>query len=67
MVFIAQNPTTLQVDSPASMAKELPNVDVQVQQVESPNTISVFQVPASLNANGTSVVIWIDDAVGGSP
>lgn len=67
MVFLSQQ-TNLKLDSTqASMAKDLPTIDVQIQQVESPNTISVFQVPAAINANGTSVVIWIDDAVGVVP
>lgn len=67
MVFLSHQ-TDLKLDgTQASMAKDLPAIDVQVQQVESPNTISVFQVPASIHANGTSVVIWIDDAVGVAP
>lgn len=67
MVFLSHQ-TELKLDtSQAAMSRDLPTIDVQVQQVESSNSVSVFQVPSSLNANGTSVVIWIDDAVGVSP
>ncbi len=36
-------------------------VGVAVDHVESPNGVSVFYLPAALNANASSVVVWIDD------
>jgi negative regulator of sigma E activity len=57
----ANVPETAHVDPITAPAPE-GSVGVAVDHVESPNGVSVFYLPAAINANASSVVVWIDDS-----
>lgn len=63
IAFVIERPgtTTTPVAHLDPVAAPADTVGVAVDHVESPNGVSVFYLPAALNANASSVVVWIDD------